>query len=143
MNRLQDIYRWQRWLIKLGNTIVILGVLSVALTVVLSFVNLPGYWYWSQAVMLWSLTFMASGFTISLYVGTWLFIKTNTFKGKLLNITLNYGTGFLFFSGGTLFILGQLSDEKWALYGIRLYVVGVVIFIIRTFVIRNQRSRAR
>ena len=143
MNTSRGFYGTRKWLMRLGNIIAILGVISVVLTFVLSFVNLPGYWYWSQSVILWSLIFVASGFTLSFYIGTWLLIETDTLKGKLSNIMLNYGTGLLFLSGGTLFILGQLFDDKWVLAGYRLYVVGIAIFIIRAYVIRNQRSHTR
>jgi hypothetical protein len=129
--------------VKLGIAMFCVGFGLATLIFVLGFTGFQPDWIWPDSI--WyerlvklNLTLIMGGITIVFAFGTWVIFETSTRKTEILNIVFNYAILLITFGGGAIFLIASflLSNADVALTGMRCYIAGVFMLIVRQSVVR-------
>ncbi len=128
--------------VRFGSILIGLGLFFIALMFIFSilpkFTKLQEFLIFHNEPLLFSVVLVMSGITFMATFSTWIVFETNTYQEKILNIVFNYGTLLIIFPGGITFLIGQflLGDPGTSQIGMRSYIVGVFMLLIRNPVSR-------
>jgi hypothetical protein len=124
--------------VKLGIVMFSVGFSLATLIFVLGFTGFQQYWIRYDELIELCLILMMGGITIVFAFGTWILFEARTRKTEILNIVFNYAILLITFGGGAIFLIASylLDDANVALTGLRCYVVGVFVLILRQSVVR-------
>ena len=89
-------------------------------------------------MIIFSEVMVLGGMTVAFAFGTWVTFETSTRKTEILNMVFNYATLLVTFGGGAIFLIASflLGNANVALAGLRCFVIGVFMLIIRHPVVR-------
>lgn len=129
--------------VKFGIVMFGLGFFFATLIFILSFTRLQQFWVWYNWSIKLSSVLIVGGVTFVLAFGTWVMFESRTRKTSILNILFNYSLVMFTFSSGIIYLVGSilLDNVSVAFVGLRCYVIGIFMLIVRNTVVKFLLSK--